>query len=234
MFSLAAGCQRLAGDAFHPSSDKFKEAVARFERGLPAAVSDVERMVLRDRVIENATKAADLFHRSFHRRFSPSACQRRPFEEAAAVWGHSDQDVRRLLTMWRDVFLSQFHRDHPWPLAQQAAAVLRHRYAEPLTIDGLAHELGCARTRLIREFRTSFGMSLATYLTRVRLQYGLRGLRDASYSVDAIARIVGYRSPKNFYRALHSVTGLLPTEVRALSGIEFELLLEAIQTGSGS
>jgi len=132
------------------------------------------------------------------------------------VWQHVAEDVRLLLDAWQDAFLSEFDRNHPTPLADRAAAILRTRYADALTIDTLARELGCARTRVIREFRATFEMSVGAYHKRVRLQSGILLLRRTAYSVEAIARIVGYRSPKHFYSALVAITGMTPAQVRAM------------------
>jgi AraC-like DNA-binding protein len=185
-------------------------------------------MVLRDRIIENTTKAAELFDWCFHRWFLKSRCRSESIDRAADTWRDGRQDVRELLPKWADLSLKTFDHHHPWPLAERVAEVLRERYAHSITIDGLAREFGYARTRITREFRTDFGMSVATYLTRVRVHHGLRTLRMTAYSVDAVAREIGYRSPKNFYAALQSLTGVSPSAVRALSSGDFDALLGSV------
>jgi AraC-like DNA-binding protein len=228
MFSVVTACQRLAGDTFGATRHGFTDAVTRFQEALPAPACPIELMVLRDRIIENTTKAAELFDWCFHCRFAISPCGRETIHRARDAWSAERQDLRGLLPKWSDVFLTEFDRSHRRPLAERVAEVLRDRYAHAVTIDCLSREFGCARTRMTREFRTHFGMSISMYLTRARVQHGLRTLRTATYSVDAVARAVGYRSPKNFYAALHSLTGLSPSGVRALSDRDFDVVLGSV------
>lgn len=228
MFSVVSACQKLAGDTFDTSPHGFTQALTRFQGSLPSPERPIEMMLLRDRIIESTTKAAELFDWCFHRRFSESPCRREPVNRAADTWRSGCQDVRGLLPKWTDVFLSEFDQSHRWPLAERIAEALRDRSAHPVTIDGLAREFGCARTRITREFRREFGMTVATYHTRVRIQQAVRALRMSTYSVEAVARTIGYRSPKNFYAALQSLAGLSPSAVRALPHSDFEALLDRV------
>jgi AraC-like DNA-binding protein len=41
-----------------------------------------------------------------------------------------------------------------------------------------------------------------------------------------MARLVGYKSPKNFYAALKAQTGLTPSDVRDLTELQFRQLLD--------
>ena len=62
-------------------------------------------------------------------------------------------------------------------------------------------------------------------------------LRSADSNVEAVAKLVGYRSPKNFYAALKSETGLTPSEARNLTEAQLRRLLDMelgiIGTGTG-
>jgi AraC-like DNA-binding protein len=66
------------------------------------------------------------------------------------------------------------------------------------------------------------------YQTRRRLYEAVRDLRVPDSNVDAVAKLVGYSSPKNLYAALRAETGLTPSAVRAMSRIDVEVLLEGI------
>jgi AraC-like DNA-binding protein len=228
MFSLVSACQRLAGETFDADRDEFTRAVTRFQLALPLPERPLELMVLRDKVIENATKAAELFDWCFHRRFSSAPCEKLSIQNSAEIWRGPSEDVRELLSKWQHLFLTRFAQDHSWPIADRIAAILRERSADRVAIDDLARELGCARTRITREFRVTFGISVAVYHTRARLHHALRALREPTYSVDAVARMIGYRSPKNFYAALQSITPLSPSAVRRLSDHDFYRLLDSM------
>jgi AraC-like DNA-binding protein len=50
----------------------------------------------------------------------------------------------------------------------------------------------------------------------------------------SIARAVGYRSEKNFYRALRDVTGKRPTEIRGISDLALRAMTRALEIGFGA
>ena len=49
-------------------------------------------------------------------------------------------------------------------------------------------------------------------------------LRDPSCKIEAVSRLVGYGSTKNFYAALRHLTGLTPRQARDLHVVKFERL----------
>ncbi len=61
------------------------------------------------------------------------------------------------------------------------------------------------------------------YQATVRLLMALPSLRVEK--VIAVARRVGYRNPKNFYRALRKVTGCTPTAFRTLTPAQAEIVI---------
>jgi AraC-like DNA-binding protein len=69
-------------------------------------------------------------------------------------------------------------------------------------------------------------MTIGQYQGRLRLRHGIIDLRACDSKVDDVARMLGYRSPKNFYGVLKDQTGLTPSEVRNLTESAVRRLLD--------
>lgn len=109
----------------------------------------------------------------------------------------------------------QDSQDHQHANAvREAQRYLEKHYQEHITIGALSHVVGCSRTQLTRAFRTEIGRSLHDYLTEVRAQRGLDALRHSDDKIEVIAKMVGYRSKKDFYRVIRMTTGATPNQVR--------------------
>ena len=92
--------------------------------------------------------------------------------------------------------------------------------------DGVGDGDECRTTsvQLAREFRRQFGMSIPQYRRTVRPVEALSRVRHEK--VEAVARSVGYRGTKSFYRAFRELTGMTPTSFRGLSTERAEAILE--------
>jgi AraC-like DNA-binding protein len=67
---------------------------------------------------------------------------------------------------------------------------------------------------VVRVFAAVSGMSIREYHARARVCAAVRQFATGTHDVLAVARCVGYRSEKNFYRAVSKFTGLTPAELR--------------------
>jgi len=168
-----------------------------------------------------------------------SAVERRVLEDCVspAVWKGS-HEPHALLTRWVREYLQTFERDDRWPAHWKVARHLEGHFREALDIVSLAHVFGRGRTALMRDFRRAFGFTIAAYQTRLRLRQAVVDLRIVDSNVEAVARLVGYRSPKNFYAAFKTATGLTPSDARNLTTPELRRLLDLklgiIGTGGGT
>jgi AraC-like DNA-binding protein len=84
-----------------------------------------------------------------------------------------------------------------------------------ITARTMAVEYGIGRTQLDRLFRERFGVGFHRYLTSMRVKRGL-DLVMAGMKVEAAASSVGYRSKKDFYRAVREETGSTPGKLRRI------------------
>jgi AraC-like DNA-binding protein len=187
LFSLTAACQRLAGATLEADRGRFLQAFENLARDLPVATSGVERLVLYQSAVWSFVRAGHQFHRDFHARVWPGDCPVAPTERVAGIWKGSVEhppDVRQ----WAGEFLVAFDRDHQWPVAARAAALLRARCALPLDVPSIARQVGCSKTTLMKAFSDAFAMTMTEYIRRLRIRRSIAGLRDRESKVAAIAR----------------------------------------------
>lgn len=97
--------------------------------------------------------------------------------------------------------------------ARLVRAVRRHvmqHLGEPLTIDGIAHDLLTSRSRLCEAFRAETGESLGAYIRRSRMERAARMLEVDAASVGAVAKAVGYPRASSFVVAFEREFGCSP------------------------
>jgi AraC-like DNA-binding protein len=88
-------------------------------------------------------------------------------------------------------------------------------YAEPLSVDDLAHAAGLSRAHFSREFRRVFGESPHAYLLTRRLERAASLLRTTDRSVVEICFEVGLRGVGSFTSSFTRTYGMTPTAYRA-------------------
>ncbi len=93
--------------------------------------------------------------------------------------------------------------------------LLLRRYAEPLTLDDIAREVGLNRMTLTAGFRQLFGASVHDFLQNVRMERAYELLQDEALSVSLVAEAVGYSHPCNFSTAFRAHFGCAPRKVRS-------------------
>ena len=173
----------------------------------------MERLLLRDQLIDVALRWGTEVHRAFHRRH-PKGCTFSPADAVLESWKDRAADPRDAFGSWASRFVDQFERAHVPPLAARVRAYVEAHYAEAVDIQTMARALHCTRARAAGEFRKAYGMSPRSYQRQLRIWEGFRLLRGTNLKIEAVARSVGYRSKKNFYQVTRDVTGGTPTQLR--------------------
>jgi AraC-like DNA-binding protein len=108
---------------------------------------------------------------------------------------------------------------HSEELVRQVAGYLSAQYAEPVTIEGMAEELGYNRAYLSRLFKHHTGLSPATFLAKLRVDQGRRLLRERpELTVEQIASSAGFADALYFSKQFRRWYGQSPTEYRASVG----------------
>ena len=90
---------------------------------------------------------------------------------------------------------------------------IEQSYSEPITLHSLAGELHRQGAYLGAMFRQELGVPMRQWLTSVRLDHAAALIRDG-VKVEAVSRLVGYRSKKNFYRQFKRRFGTTPVGYR--------------------
>jgi AraC-like DNA-binding protein len=103
--------------------------------------------------------------------------------------------------------------DQQSQLAEEIGNRLEQEYASKMTLDAMAREYQVSRLQLDRSFHHRFGIHFHEYLRAIRVERGLDLVREGM-KIEAAAPAVGYKSKKNFYRAVRQVTGLTPGQIR--------------------
>jgi len=101
---------------------------------------------------------------------------------------------------------------------RQALEFLHARYNEPIGLDDLAAAAGMSRYHFARLFRRSVGTTPLKYLTKLRIERASALLRTTGWTLDRIAREVGYANGHYFGKAFKHVTGMTPGEFRDARG----------------
>ena len=97
---------------------------------------------------------------------------------------------------------------------ETACRYLDLHYDEAISLTLLASVVGCSRRHLAERFRRETGETIHEYLTRVRLNHAVGGVR-AGAKIEAVMLGVGIRGRANFYRHFKARFGTTPAEYRA-------------------
>lgn len=102
--------------------------------------------------------------------------------------------------------------------AQSLATLVDRRFHEPLSLVGLADELGISASRLSRAFLETTGYRFSDYVSLLRVQAAKRELTGTDKAVTNIAFECGFQSLPTFYRVFKDITGVSPVTYRQSMG----------------
>lgn len=97
---------------------------------------------------------------------------------------------------------------------QKAVEIISRELSEPLTVEGLAAEVGVSEGYLSRLFQASFGESTAQYLRRQRIERAEHLLRRSTLPIKMIAHSVGIPDLQHFNKAVRARCGVSPRQLR--------------------
>lgn len=95
-----------------------------------------------------------------------------------------------------------------------AAEYLRAHYSQPLSLEALSALVSYTPQYLSSTFRKDTGMSIQTFLQRLRVEEACRLMGQTSLSLSAIAQQVGYSDAKHFAKLFRKYKGISPREFR--------------------
>jgi AraC-like DNA-binding protein len=102
------------------------------------------------------------------------------------------------------------------PLAERIRDAIESQLASPLSLAGIADDVGVSPAHASRVFRRAYGTSIVAYVQEARVDRAKRLLVDTDRSVTEIAFVVGFTSPAYFSRLFTRLTGQAPSSWRSL------------------
>jgi AraC family transcriptional regulator, transcriptional activator of the genes for pyochelin and ferripyochelin receptors len=96
----------------------------------------------------------------------------------------------------------------------QARRMIATRYAEKLTLEGIARACGLNRAKLTQGFRELFNQTVSEALTEQRLLAAAGELRTSGKPVASVGYAAGYLNNASFARAFAKRFGQCPTDFR--------------------
>ncbi len=99
-------------------------------------------------------------------------------------------------------------------LSDTVILILRERYSENITLDGLAASLGYNPAYLGRVFRDETGMTFRAWLADFRMKEAAKLLTETDRSAQAIAVSVGFHKYSNFLEHFKLAFGMTPDSYR--------------------
>lgn len=100
---------------------------------------------------------------------------------------------------------------------RQTQEILRARFAESLSVEALACEVGVDPVHLTKAFRRWTGQGISDCVRAHRLDYACREMLRSDLTLFDIAIAAGYYDQSHFCRAFRQHTGMTPSEFRRQS-----------------
>ncbi|HMM19295.1 MAG TPA: response regulator [Selenomonadales bacterium] len=100
----------------------------------------------------------------------------------------------------------------------QALYKIRDHYAEKISIESIAEELGVSASYLSRKFKEATAQTFLELLTRYRIQKAISLLKKGRYRVYEVSDMTGFSDYKHFCLVFKKYTQTSPTEFIKNSG----------------
>jgi AraC family transcriptional regulator len=97
---------------------------------------------------------------------------------------------------------------------QMAQEYIHAHFKRPFRIGEVAREVNVNPVRLTRRFRRCFGLSMAAYARKLRLDWASLELRSSDLPLSVIATRAGFADQSHFTRAFRQHSGLTPRRFR--------------------
>lgn len=102
----------------------------------------------------------------------------------------------------------------PWWL-QRVKEKIQDHFSARVTLEDLASEAGVHPVHLATTFRRFCGITVASYLRQLRIEYACRELMGSDAPLADIALAAGFADQSHFGRVFKHATGMTPAEYRA-------------------
>jgi transcriptional regulator GlxA family with amidase domain len=97
---------------------------------------------------------------------------------------------------------------------RKAQDAMESRFAETISMEQLARQVGISPRHFIRRFRKATGETPLNYLQQIRIETAKTLLETGNATVDEITQSIGYENSGTFRKLFKTHTGLSPREYR--------------------
>lgn len=94
----------------------------------------------------------------------------------------------------------------------QVLLATKERYAEKISIESFAEEMGVSASYLSRKFKSATGTSYLDFLNKYRVQQAIKLLETGKYKVYEVSDMTGFTDYKHFNTVFKRYTGTAPKE----------------------
>ena len=95
------------------------------------------------------------------------------------------------------------------------ADYLRQNYAQPQSLTGISQRFGYTPQYLSSLFHRDTGMTIQTFLQRLRIEEACRLMGESGRTLTELAQAVGYTDAKHFSKIFRQHKGMSPREYRS-------------------
>lgn len=97
---------------------------------------------------------------------------------------------------------------------ESARNILDNHFIDPPSQKELARKVALNESKLRRDFKEYFGVTIHNYIIRVRMEYARKLLLDEKKSIFEAAALTGFSHQNNFSNAFKKYFGISPSDIR--------------------
>lgn len=98
------------------------------------------------------------------------------------------------------------------PYITQMLEITQEHYAEKISVESIAEQLGVSASYLSRKFKQATGLTYLDFLNKYRVQKAIKLLETGKYKVYEISDLTGFSGYKHFNTVFKKYTKQSPTE----------------------
>ena len=102
----------------------------------------------------------------------------------------------------------------PYDYVRCVQEYVRQHLSENITVRAIAETVGLHPSYLNTFFHAQTGVSIKTFIHRVKTEEAQRLLRESSYSISEIGTMLGYFDQSHFSRVFRKFAGTTPKRYR--------------------
>jgi transcriptional regulator GlxA family with amidase domain len=115
-----------------------------------------------------------------------------------------------------------FHgqKNHKDEIILQTQEYIERKYANKLTVDGIAREFNLGRRTFERRFKKATHSTVVEYIQQVKIEATKKALESGRKSIREVMQDVGYSDSKTFREVFKKITSITPNEYRNKYNLE--------------